>query len=68
MVLLLYDLDLGAVAYSRSIRIVGVNVHLKSEILVYSYLYVVPSCTARTVYVNGDEIVIAKSEARRLVR
>ena len=65
---LFYDFNLCAVADACRICVVGINVHLKSEVLVYSDLNVKPSGASLAVYVYGNGIAILKTELCRIVK
>lgn len=59
---LFYDLDLCSVADTCRVGIIGVYVHLESEVLVYSDLNVKPSGASLTVNVYGYGITVLETE------
>ena len=65
---LFYDLYLCAVADTRRISVIGINVHLKSEVLVYSDLNVEPSGSSLSVNVNGYVVAILNVKLCRIAR
>ena len=65
---LFYDFNLCAVADACRICVVGINVHLESEVLVYSDLNVKPSGASLAVYVYGNGVAILKTELCRIVK
>ena len=58
----LYKLCLEAVAYACGVCIVGINVHLKSEILMHADLYVVEKASTLTAKLNVNVFVITDAE------